>query len=635
MRNIAIVLTAFAACACSLKDPSQTQTIEISLPNASSASARFSTPTSLSSFTCYAVNVTGPGIGLDPRMSCSTAGEGFGAFAGFVSASQSTISLQVSNGHSRQITLLGIDSANGCPDLNTVLSNRSAYASLGNVYVLAQATVDVLADTTVDMTASFAATQEPAFQDCGTSWPTSTQTAFVPGVGYALGGPTGAAGATGSGEVDVAYAITIDSQGRIVAAGGSFNPSGGQELAIWRYNTDGTPDTTFGGGSGHVISGQTGAAGATGAQEYDIGAAVQIDSNGKIVVAGSSANGTGTELAVWRFNSNGTPDTSFGTNGYVLTGSTGAAGGTGSQLYDNANALRIDSSGNYFMTGQSRNSTSGSEMALWECTPSGTLSVLAISGSTGLAGGTGSSDQDSGNDLVVDSSENIVVAGQSMNSVHGTQLAIWRFLSGGTPDTSFGGGTGHVLSSGTSGAAGATGSSELDAATAVNLDSSGNIVVAGNSTNSSLGKEVAIWRYTSSGALDTSFNGSGIAISGQTGAAGATGSSETDVAYGAKIDSSGNIVISGASDSASGGPELAIWRYTSSGSLDSSFGGAGYVLGGATGAAGAIGSSEADRGNSLIIDSSGRYVIGGASVNTSGGNELAIWRYLPNGTLNQ
>src|SRR5439155_701437 len=121
----------------------------------------------------------------------------------------------------------------------------------------------------------------------------------------------------GSLDADAA-ALAVQTDGKIVAAGlaGSF-ASQIWDVALLRYNTDGTLDLPFGGtNTGMVIT--------------DIGSssnyanAVAIQGDGKIVVVGNafvnSFAGT-SDIAVLRYNTDGSPDTAgFGIpNGYVTT----------------------------------------------------------------------------------------------------------------------------------------------------------------------------------------------------------------------------------------------------------------------------------------------------------------------------
>jgi uncharacterized delta-60 repeat protein len=116
----------------------------------------------------------------------------------------------------------------------------------------------------------------------------------------------GAAGGTGQ---DYAAGVAIDGDGRIVAAGSSVSLTSGSDMVLWRYNKDGTLDTSF---NSTGIATHNGAAGGNG---NDYGSAAVIDGFGKIVVVGMSQNvASGYDMAVWRYNINGTLDTTFFNN---------------------------------------------------------------------------------------------------------------------------------------------------------------------------------------------------------------------------------------------------------------------------------------------------------------------------------
>jgi uncharacterized delta-60 repeat protein len=119
---------------------------------------------------------------------------------------------------------------------------------------------------------------------------------------------------------DEAFAVAIQPDGKIVAAGystvaGKKKATYSDDWAIVRLNTNGTLDSTFGGGTGYVL---TNFAAASGNPSYDVASAIALQSNGQIVVAGQGTDG----IAVVRYNANGTLDTTFGTSGVVNTGMT-------------------------------------------------------------------------------------------------------------------------------------------------------------------------------------------------------------------------------------------------------------------------------------------------------------------------
>ena len=146
------------------------------------------------------------------------------------------------------------------------------------------------------------------------------------------------------------------------------------------------------------------------------------------------------------------------------------------------------------------------------------------------AGGTSDPTNDQGNAITVDGNGNIIVAGSSVESSSGkSYMAVWRLTSVGIIDTSFNS-TGHYFVTGTDGGT-------SDAANAVTIDGSGNIVVAGSSVDSGGKSYMAVWRLTNAGILDTTFNKTGYFT--YTGTAGGS----SDAANAVTIDGSGNIVV--------------------------------------------------------------------------------------------
>ncbi|MEU7121501.1 calcium-binding protein [Streptomyces zaomyceticus] len=111
------------------------------------------------------------------------------------------------------------------------------------------------------------------------------------------------------GGTEFGNAVAVQSDGRIVAAG-----SGGAGFAVLRYNADGTPDAGFGGGGRTSVN-------APGDGGIAYGMALQP--NGKIVLAGRADDPNSTEandFGLTRLNPNGSVDTGFGGDGFVVTG---------------------------------------------------------------------------------------------------------------------------------------------------------------------------------------------------------------------------------------------------------------------------------------------------------------------------
>jgi uncharacterized delta-60 repeat protein len=169
-------------------------------------------------------------------------------------------------------------------------------------------------------------------------------------------------------------------------------------------------------------------------------------------------------------------------------------------------------------------------------------------------------------DVVIQPDGKIVVAYES-----GSTFNLARYNADGTLDTSFGpNGTGIVNTS--------TGRRTTDTAYNLALQTNGDIVVAGTYSSGTVTNDLALLRYTAGGLLDTSFGTGGI-VTTQFGPVLTGGGSINFIDLALDTSPSdpdaGDIVVV-AQLNTQGGPTL-VARYTTSGSLDASFGGgAGY-----------------------------------------------------------
>ncbi|HBA71886.1 MAG TPA: hypothetical protein DCZ63_06725 [Geobacter sp.] len=103
--------------------------------------------------------------------------------------------------------------------------------------------------------------------------------------------------------------IALQPDGKIVVAGLASNfPS--RDIVVARYTDSGSLDSTFN-SNGMVTTDINGG--------DDTAYGVALQSNGRIVVAGSSSNFSGEQLALLRYESDGRADYSFGASGRVLT----------------------------------------------------------------------------------------------------------------------------------------------------------------------------------------------------------------------------------------------------------------------------------------------------------------------------
>src|SRR5207237_1108386 len=110
-----------------------------------------------------------------------------------------------------------------------------------------------------------------------------------------------------------ASAVALQSDGKIVAVGTTWDGSGSQwgHFSLVRYNADGSLDLTFGGGDGIVVTQNLGTGWVT-------ANTVAIQADGKIIAAGYSY-GFWLFSAMVRLNPSGSLDGAFGGGGVMFT----------------------------------------------------------------------------------------------------------------------------------------------------------------------------------------------------------------------------------------------------------------------------------------------------------------------------
>ncbi len=194
---------------------------------------------------------------------------------------------------------------------------------------------------------------------------------------------------------DYGLSIAIQSDGKIVLAGNTVLTSD-FNFALARYNSDGSLDNTFGSG-GKVITDFGG--------PNDMGYSVQIQADGKIVVAGESYTGSNIDFALARYNNNGTLDNTFDSDGKVTT-SIGSGDDWGF-------AVAIQADNKILVTGRSDNGLNYDDFAIVRYNTNGTLdNTFDSDGIVTTAIGNSS---DFGNAIVIQTDEKIVVAGVTFN----------------------------------------------------------------------------------------------------------------------------------------------------------------------------------------------------------------------------
>jgi uncharacterized delta-60 repeat protein len=275
-----------------------------------------------------------------------------------------------------------------------------------------------------------------------------------------------------------AKAVSIQSDGKIVVAGytDNINLSNFAGLALVRYNITGELDHSFG-INGIVLSSVGNNANS-----------LAIQSDGKIIITGSSSDNVQSNFITVRFNSNGSIDPSFGNNGIVVASFDGSS---------HADAIAIQKDGKIIVGGLTGNSPNFNfTLVRYNC--NGDLDTLF--GMNGKVIITVGNFYNSGcNSIKIKSDGKIIASGWAFDGAVQNYI-IAQFDANGLLDVNFG--TGGIINAYVGDAA---------VANDIEIQKNGKIVVAANII-SSTNNDFIVARYDSTGILDSTFGINGNAI---------------------------------------------------------------------------------------------------------------------------
>jgi immune inhibitor A len=479
---------------------------------------------------------------------------------------------------------------------------------------------------------------------------TETRTVYMcvyPDAGFSNGFVSRDSSAGGNAD-DWGNAITTWQDGKIYVAGRSAAAEGGYNMLLWRLNSDGTTDSTF--GSGGIVNYDSSSS--ITAEGWDI----KMDYKGRIVVAGHGVNPGGHVALIMRYTNAGIPDATFagvnqgrfeypGYGAYTIAfdsknkivaaarlnsttlrliklnenGSLDGTFGNGAGYVDFAGGsddysrigLAVGSDDMIYVT-----DTKNSDLAYWSFNPNGvigwsrTVSDILAPGAV-----------DKGNSIAISPWGVVYITGSSRLGSDSTLFITRLDMRGGGIDGSFG----------TAGIAKYVTTGQPSAGNKIAFDHSARILITGTLKRKAFINDAAVWRYSSSGMLDNTFTSSGYVLGLRT----ENGPCE---GFSSVLAQSGEIYMTGSYTNAGLNRDMAVWALkdgcisatpsatpTQSACFiaNNAFAGNGY-----TSHNNMSGGNAYDGGFSLVSNPAGdTYYITGKSAASEGGANLVIWKY--------
>ncbi len=329
----------------------------------------------------------------------------------------------------------------------------------------------------------------------------------------------------------------------------------------------------------------------------DFAAAVAVQADGKIVVAGSAAYDTNDpKWALARYNPNGTLDTSFGGDGRVITNFTSGE--------DAVYGLAIQSNGKIVAAGDAGLRTGNSKFAVARYNEDGTPDTT-FDGDGKVTTSFSTGDDPVSSLVLQPTTEEIVVVGGAAQNRSNPKVAVARYLPDGSLDPAFSS-NGKVTTDV---------SPAKDYGNAVVLQNDGNIVVGGLGAVSGSRASFELIRYESNGSLDLTFSDDGRLRTNFT--------PRDDSVQGVVVRSDDDIVAGGIAGSGGSNAKFALAYYHPDGTLDTDFSGDGRVTTDITGGY--------DAAWDIVIQPDDKVVAGGEA--SGSGGRFAAARYFADGTL--
>jgi hypothetical protein len=301
----------------------------------------------------------------------------------------------------------------------------------------------------------------------------------------------------------------------------------------------------------------------------DYGTGIAVDTSGNVYVTGlTQSSGAGSDdVLIVKYNTSGTIQ-------WQRT-----LGGAGNDL---GQSIAVDTSGNVYVSGYNTSSgAGGGDVLIAKYDTSGTIQWQRT---------LGGASNDYGYGIAVDASGNVYITGYTASSGAGGQdVLIAKYDTSGTIQWQ------RTL-----------GGASNDFGNGIAVDGSGNVYITGITGSSGAGGfDVLIAKYDTSGAIQWQRT---------------LGGASTDYGYGIAVDGSGNVYVTGSTNSSgAGNNDVLIAKYDTSGAIQWQ-----RTLGGAS----------TDYGTGIAVDTSGNvYVTGLTQSSGAGSNDVLIAKYNTSGTI--
>jgi uncharacterized delta-60 repeat protein len=390
---------------------------------------------------------------------------------------------------------------------------------------------------------------------------------------------------------DEGHSLVQQTDGKLVLGGYSDNGSNNYDFSLIRLNTDGSLDSTFGSGGKLIVP--------VGSSS-DWGNSLTQQADGKLVLGGTSTNGSNGDFSLIRLNTDGSLDSTFGSGGKLIV-----PVGSGSDI---GYSLTQQADGKLVLGGSSWNGVDY-DFSLIRLNTDGSLdSTFEGDGKLLVDMGT---PNDTGTDVIQQVDGRLVLVGHSGYSSYSGGLSTYnydfsliRLNPDGSLDSTFDGDGKLIVPVGCS----------INSYNSLTQQSDGKLVLGASSTNGS-NDDFSLIRLNTDGSLDSTFDGDGKLI--------VPVGPGHDEGVSLIQQADGKLVLGGYSSDENYNRDFSLIRLNTDGSLDSTFDGDGKLI---------VPVGSYGQGLSLTQQADGKLVLGGTSSNGSN-SDFSLIRLNTDGSL--